>query len=78
MTLLTQPWPSVRSLLLFIPLAAFAVGEPLWAQSKSTDLRLDDVLDLVRERNPRLRALQAAAQAAAYREPRLPARRCRS
>lgn len=44
-------------------------GAPLAAQSAGDTLRLDDVLELVRERNPRLQALQSSAQAATYREP---------
>lgn len=43
-------------------------GVPLAAQATSTALRLDEVLELVRDRNPRLRALRFAAQATSYRE----------
>ena len=60
-------WGSVRSLLLFLPLA-FAVGEPLVAQSPTSALDLAQVLEIAKERNARLRALRAAAEATAYRE----------
>lgn len=60
---------SVRSLLLLITLAAFAVGGPLAAQSQRSTLDLAQVLEIANERNARLRALRAAAEAAAYREP---------
>jgi outer membrane protein, heavy metal efflux system len=58
--------PAVAALAL-----AWAVPDPAWAQAPSPDsvLRLEDVLALVQSRNPRLQALQAAAKAAAYREP---------
>ena len=42
---------------------------PLAAQTTDTALHLDEVLELVRDRNPRLQALQSAAEAATYREP---------
>ena len=42
---------------------------PLTAQTSRTELRLDEVLELVKDRNPRLRALRSAAEAATYREP---------
>ena len=41
----------------------------LVAQQAPAELELEDVLAMVRERNPRLLALQAAASAAGYREP---------
>jgi cobalt-zinc-cadmium efflux system outer membrane protein len=48
----------------------FAVATAsLSAQSESGSLRLDQVLAEARERNPRLRALRAAAEAADHREP---------
>jgi len=49
-----------------------ALATPLAAQAVSpepTVLTLDEVLALARDRNPRLQALQAAAEAAAYRAP---------
>ncbi len=46
---------------------------PLSGQAPTPDsvgsLRLDDVLSVAKARNPKLQAVQAAAQAAAYREP---------
>ncbi|MCG6957597.1 MAG: TolC family protein [Gemmatimonadetes bacterium] len=50
---------------------AWAIPTLVSAQAHSPDsvLRLEDVLALARSRNPRLQALQAAAKAAAYREP---------
>ncbi|HSG09351.1 MAG TPA: TolC family protein [Longimicrobiales bacterium] len=39
------------------------------AQTRPDSLTLDHVLDLVRERNPRLQAMRAAAEGAAYRAP---------
>lgn len=52
-------------------LCAFVAVFPtvLVAQQPPAEVRLDDVLAAVRERNPRLLALQAAAAAAEYREP---------
>jgi len=51
-----------------VTLAAFNAAPPLAAQSAET-IRLDEVLRIVRERNPRLHALGAAAEAAAFRAP---------
>jgi hypothetical protein len=41
----------------------------LVAQESPAELKLEDVLAMVRERNPRLLALRSAASAAEYREP---------
>jgi len=59
----------MRPLLRCLPMVAVTVGAPLAAQAPEPALRLDEVLELARQRNPRLRALEAAASAAAYREP---------
>jgi cobalt-zinc-cadmium efflux system outer membrane protein len=50
---------------------AWAIPTLASAQTLSPDsvLRLEDVLALAQSRNPRLQALQAAAKAAAYRQP---------
>lgn len=58
-------------LLPYLGFAAAAIlgATPLAAQSPDGALYLDEVLQLARDRNPRLQALQAAAEAAAYREP---------
>lgn len=48
--------------------AAVALSSPGLGQ-EAESLQLDEVLALARERNPRLQALVASAEAAAYREP---------
>ena len=55
------------SLCLAALVAADAAG--VAAQTPEQSLRLEDVLAIARDRNPRVRALQAAADAAAFREP---------
>lgn len=52
-----------------VALAAVTLGGPATAQTLSAPLRLPEVLDLSRERSPRIHALSAAAEAAAYRAP---------
>lgn len=61
----------LRHAIAVLAVAWAVVPTPARGQAPSPDsvLRLEDVLTLAQSRNPRLQALQAAAKAAAYREP---------
>jgi cobalt-zinc-cadmium efflux system outer membrane protein len=70
-------WLAGASAAMLVPAALAGQGSPVPRPAPSPSevpaagdsLALDEVLSLARERNPRLQALEAAAQAAAYRQP---------